>query len=261
MDALTFAMGPVLADDDGDELRQRFEELLADRLGRPAKVVVAPSYAEVSSLVARAEAHVAWLSPAVFVKLERTSKVHLLAAVDRAHGKGYRGVLFVPANSSVIEPDELRGKRMAWVDPDSCAGHLFVRLALKKRALDPAGLFGEQRFFGSHASVVHAVMRGDADAGATFAQVGDDDRTLTLAGWFPFLGVSGMRSILISDPIPPDVICASSSLDLDALEDVREALLSLHEDGGDEILDEIFDGPRLTRAHTIDYDPVRAAIQ
>jgi phosphonate transport system substrate-binding protein len=254
---LTFALGPVL-DEEDDELATRFARRLSDALSHPVELAFGSSYAEVADLVASGRAHLAWLPPAVFVRAERQGAL-LLAAVERSHGHGYRGVLFVPSSSPIREPSALASTRVAWVDPDSCAGYLFPRLALLQEGLTPDALFREQSFRGSHGSVVHAVMRGEADVGATFGHTAEDGRTLTIAGWYPWLGASGMRAVLVSKSIPPDVICASSALDADAIDDVREALLSLHESSA-ALLDEIFGGPRLVPAHTVDYDPVRTAL-
>jgi len=256
---LTLATGPVHLDEDGEALRRRLALRLVDVLRRPVAVVATRSYAEVSDRLARGAAQLAWMPPAVFVRAEASVRLQLLAAIDRAHGAGYRGVLFVPSDSAAQAPGELRRQRVAWVDPDSCAGHLFVRLALLERGLSPRALFREERFAGSHGSVVRAVMRGDADAGATHAQL-DGDGAILLAGWQAYAGRDGMRALLVTDPIPSDVICASQALGPDALDDVREALLHLHEDSGAELLEEFFGGPRLVPASTVDYDPVRSAL-
>jgi phosphonate transport system substrate-binding protein len=256
-DTLTFATGPVQLDEEGEELRRRFAIRLTQAIHRPVRAIAAASYPAVSKLMADGEAQLAWLPPAIFVRLETLTRVALLAAVERAQGSGYRGVLFVPASSEIRELAELEGRRVGWVDPDSCAGYLFPRLAVRAAKLDPDRLFAEQRFLGSHGSVVNAVSRGDVDAGATYGQT--DGAKLVIAGWYPYVGAAGMRAVQISDPIPSDVICASSRLGPDALDAIREALLALHEDDG-ELLDELFGGRRLVGARSPDYDAVRAAI-
>ncbi|GAB5543805.1 MAG: phosphate/phosphite/phosphonate ABC transporter substrate-binding protein [Sandaracinaceae bacterium] len=257
---LRFLTGPVHLDEDGEELRTKLALHLAEAVQRPVQVVASRSYASVAEMVGRGDAELAWLPPAIFVRAEQASPVRLLCAVERSRGAGYRGVLFVPQDSDVQTPDALTGKRVAWVDRDSCAGHLFPRLALREAGLEPNDMFGEQRFEGSHGAVVRAVMRGDADCGATHAQTLDDGETLMLAGWQPYAGHDGMRALLVTAPIPPDVICASSALDPDALDDVRQALLALHESDDAQLLDEFFGGHKLIAAHTADYDAVRAAM-
>ncbi len=257
-DTLTFATGPVQLDEDGEDLRRRFAIRLTQAIHRPVRVIAAESYGAVSSLIAEGGAQLAWLPPAVFVRLEKTADPRLLAAVERTKGSGYRGILFVPADSEVREPSQLAGCKVGWVDPDSCAGHLFPRLALRAAGLDPEKLFAEERFVGSHGSVVNAVARGEVEAGATFGQT--EDARLVIAGWYPYVGADGMRAVQISDPIPSDVICASPVLGPEALDSVRQALLTLHELDDGELLDELFGGRRLAGARSPDYDAVRAAI-
>ena len=85
---------------------------------------------------------------------------------------------------------------------------------------------------------------------------------IVLAAWAPYAGADGMRALLVSAPIPSDVICASRALEPSLLERTRDALLGLHEGGDDpDLLDEVFGGARLLPASTLDYDPVREAVR
>lgn len=261
MSTFTLATGPVALDEDGDELRARFGALLAAALDREVAVTACRTYTEVAARIARGEAQMAWLSPAVFVRNEASAGLHLLAAVDRSGGAGYRGVLFVAKGSDVVTPGDLAGKTVAWVDRDSCAGYLFPRLSLRALDLEPSELFGEERFEGSHGSVVRAVMNGTADAGATHAQTADDGERLVLAGWQPYAGHDGMRPLLVTDPIPPDVVCATVKLGAEELGAIERALLGLHESDDDEVIDELFNGPRFVAASPSDYEAVRLAMK
>lgn len=262
MSTLTFAMGPVHLDRDGARLRERLALRLAGAIGGPVEVVAMRSYAELAQLMGRGDAQLGWMPPAVFVRSEASSGLRLLAAIERSMGDGYRGVLFVPQDSPARSVTDLRGTSVAWVDRDSAAGYLFVRLAMREAGIEPSELFGDERFAGSHGSAVRAVLRGEADAGATHAQTKPGTEEIVLAGWHFYAGVNGMRPLLVSPPIPPDVICASRSLDPDRLDDAREALLRLHtiDDGDPDLLDEVFGGVKLVGAKTTDYDPVRVAM-
>lgn len=258
---LTFATGPVHEDHEGRELRRRLADRLGDAMGTQTRIVAARSYTELASMMSRGDADLAWMSPAVYVRSESTG-IRLVVAVERATGTGYHGVLFVPKNSPAHSIEDLVGTRVAWVDRDSCAGHLFLRLALRESGHDPSELFGEEAFLGSHGDAVRAVMRGDADAGATHAQLLDvETEAIGLAGWYPYAGRDGMRPILVSSAIPPDVICASKALDADRFDAAREALLHLHEADHGELVDEFFGGKRFVGAAPFRYDPVRVAMR
>lgn len=260
-DALTFATGPVMLDEDGDELRKELADHLATTLERPVTALATRSYTELAALFGSRDDLVAWLPPALYVRTEPSVGLRLLAEVERSHGEGYRGVLFVSQDSDVKELADLAGKRVAWVDRDSCAGHLFPRLELRERGFDPGELFREERFVGSHGSSVRAVMNGEADVGATHAQTREGSDELMLAGWGPYAGADGMRPVLVTRPIPPDVLCASGKLDPSLAEAVQRALLGLHDAGLDDLLDELFGAERLVTASAGDYDAVRAAMR
>ncbi len=259
MDGLTFATGPVLLDEEGEELRARLADRLATALGQPVTARATRSYAELAGLFGEGGPLVAWLPPAVYVRTELLAGLTPLAEVQRADGEGYRGVLFVRADSEVTDLAGLAGARVAWVDRDSCAGYLFPRLALVEGGHDPDALFAEQRFVGSHGSSVRAVLAGEADAGATHAQTEPGSDVIRLAGWGPYAGADGMRALLVTPAIPSDVVCASGALDPELADAVRGALLSLHE-ADEDLVDELFGAERFVAASASDYDPVRAAM-
>jgi len=253
-------MGPVHQDSEGRRLRRRLADRLSKLMGLSVEVITTASYTELAAKMSEGEALLGWMPPAVFARLEVEAGLRLLAAVERSLG-GYRGVLFAPADSGIEQLADLKGKRMAWVDRDSCAGHLFVRLGLRDAGFEPGELFGSEYFAGSHGSVVRGVLRGDADAGATHAQTHPETGEVLLAGWHPYAGRDGMRALLVSSSIPPDVICASRSLTPDHLDETRQALLKLHEGDDRDLIDEVFGGSRLVGASTQTYDPVREAMR
>jgi len=260
LSTLTFAMGPVHLGREGGHLRRELGQVLTREVGVEVRVVAERSYADLASTMSRGEAQLGWMSPALFVRAESGARIRLLCAIERSSGEGYRGVLFAPASSPIRDLAGLEGARVAWVDRDSCAGHLFVRHALRERGLEPSELFSEQRFTGSHAAAVRAVIDGEVDCASTHARTAPGTDEVQIAGWHPYAAQRAMRPLLVSAPIPPDVICVSSLLDPDLVGEVREALLGLHA-GHAGLLDEVFSGPRLVAASTVDYDPVRIAMQ
>lgn len=253
-------MGPVHLDRDGQHLRRELGDVLSEKLGREVVVAAMSSYAELASVMSRGEAALGWMSPALFVRSEPGSRTRLLLAIERSRGEGYRGVLFVADSAPATSVSDLAGKRVAWVDRDSSSGHLFVRLAMRERGLDPAGFFAEERFVGSHASAVRAVIDGEADCAATHAHTKPGTDDVVLAGWQPYAAQHAMRPILVSPPIPPDVICVSAGLDAELVGAIERTLRTLHDTHAD-LVDEVFSGPRLVSASGADYDPVRAAMQ
>lgn len=245
MGVLRFGVGPIAAGGDRSKIRAHAESSLARAAGSHAILVVTESYKDLEGKLERGEVDLAWLPPALCVRAIERGATLLLGCV-RASAKTYRAVLFVRADSPRREPADLAGARAAWVDPDSCSGYLFPRVALSEdHGLDPAKLFSEEKMLGSHAAVIDAVTKGKADCGATFASGVPDD----------------MRWIVTSAPIPSDAVCASPSMDRARRDALGTALADLHRSAdGALVLHDLFDVARLEPALPRHYDLVRRAM-
>ena len=245
MGVLRFGVGPIASGEDRAKIRAHAESALARAAGSHAILVVTQSYTDLEDKLARGDIDLAWLPPALCVRAIEHGATLLLGCV-RASAKTYRAVLFVRADSPRRAPADLAGARAAWVDPDSCSGYLFPRIALSEdHGLDPAKLFSEEKMLGSHAAVIAAVAKGQADCGATFAS-----------------GVpEGMRWIVTSAPIPSDAVCASPSMDRARRDALGTALAELHRSAdGALVLHDLFDVARLEPALPRHYDLVRRAM-
>jgi phosphonate transport system substrate-binding protein len=264
MKRLVFGTGPIARNSLRAQPRRAFAERLAERIGVEVVVVVASSYAELSGLVCRGEAQVAWLPPAVYVRCQEQADVTLMLGAARAGGVQFAGALFVKADAPWTTLAELEKEKLsvAWVDHDSCAGYLFPRLALEDRGMSPDRIFQRQFVLGSHNAVARAVEVGRADVGATFIHGAAGDALMDgNVGWSLEVDRDLMRPILLSAPIPADVICGAPTLDPDLREQVTEALIVMHEtpDGRD-VLQGLFDVDRFVSAQDEDYELVRRAM-
>lgn len=277
---LTFATGPVQLDDDGAHLRRELGRALSDALGVELEIVAEPSYARLATVVDRGEAAIAWLPPATFVRASASGMIDRVFASERVGGARYQAALFVKADAAVTDIAALAGKRVAWVDRESCAGYLFPRLELTERGHPPEALFAEQRFLESHMRVVRAVRDGEADAGATFVQLRavdvrasrppslDEDarqdlaQSLALVGWAPFVAPSAMRALLVSRAIPADALCTTKSMPASLRDTVRDVLLAA---GDKPRLSRLFRGlmnaDRFAASDVSAYDAVERALR
>jgi len=264
MNRIVFGTGPIVLAHSREAARRTFAQRLSEEIDAEVVVVVASTYTELAAMIRRGEAHVAWLPPAVYVRTALESGVELLLSAVRARGSRYRGVIFVRADSDIEGVEGLRGRSVAWVDEGSCAGYLFPRLSLIDRGIDPEELFARQFFAGSHNAVASAVGVGKADAGATFVdQIPENgpDGGLVRPGWTLEVDAAGMRSVLVSDPIPADTICAAASVERSVREDIAAAFATMHltEEGARALLG-LFGVDRFDPAQPESYDIVRRAL-
>ena len=264
MDRLVFGMGPIALGGARERHRRSFAARLSEVLDLEVVVVVASTYDELSGLVARAETHLAWLPPAVFIRSFDRAEVQLLVGAVRAHGSRFRGVLYVRDEMPWQSLDDLRGLRVAWVDRGSCSGYLFPRLALLEADVDPDTYFDRQFLLGSHNAVARAVALGKADVGATFIDQTRGSRNgaaISRPGWALEVERDVMRSVVVTDPIPADVIGATRSVGPDLRAQLVDALASMHErPRAAEALLGLFGVDRFEPAHPDRYEVVRRAL-
>ena len=107
---------------------------------------------------------VAWLSPTVYVLARRKLPVVPLARPIQDDRSTYRSVLVVPEASEVQGLDDLRGKRVAFVRPESTSGNIFPRGFLRERGVDPGEYFAATPYSGSHYKSLFLLSNGDVDA-------------------------------------------------------------------------------------------------
>jgi phosphate/phosphite/phosphonate ABC transporter binding protein len=205
---LTFGVVPFKQDNDARLLLNDFCARLGEAIGHIVQPHRAPSPEALSAAVNTGRVHVAWLSPTLLATSRLGDLVVPLASSIREGSAAYHAALFVRDDAPIKAPEDLAGRRAAWVAPSSASGYIYPRLALARRGLDPRTLFASEGFYQSHGAVAAAVSEGRADVGATFVSFenGDQQRPVARAGFTELAGASPARIVLVAGPIPADVI-------------------------------------------------------
>jgi phosphonate transport system substrate-binding protein len=82
--------------------------------------------------------------------------------------------MYVRADSGITSLEQMRGRTMAWADPNSASGYLIPRAAMRAQGINPESFFGRSGFAGGHEQAIVAVLGRQFDAGVTWASgVGD----------------------------------------------------------------------------------------
>jgi phosphonate transport system substrate-binding protein len=112
-------------------------------------------------LAGRAE--FAWLSPTAYVLArQRLAIVPLVKPVIHSRTT-YRSLLLVREEDPARSLEDLRGKRVLFVRPDSTSGSIFPHSFLKQRGIDPEAYFASTGFSGSHYKSFFALAQKEAD--------------------------------------------------------------------------------------------------
>ncbi|MGN1288513.1 MAG: phosphonate ABC transporter substrate-binding protein [Bradyrhizobium sp.] len=177
---ITFAVIPA---ENGSGVTERYgplTEYLSKELGIKVNLRVANDYAAVIEGQRAGNIHIGYYGPASFARARLTGVKTDAFVIDvNADGsKGYYSVFYVLAKSPYQKVEDLKGKNIGLVDPNSTSGNNMPRFKLNAMGIDPETYFSKVVFTGSHENAVLALAQGTVDVAANWWNA-DDDSNLT----------------------------------------------------------------------------------
>lgn len=177
---LTFAVIPAENASGVTERWAPFMAYLSKELGVKVTLRIANDYAAVIEGQRAGNIHIASYGSASFARARLTGvKIDAFANDINADGStGYYSVFFVKGSASYKGIDDLKGKNLGLVDPNSTSGNNVPRFELDKLGIHDADTyFGKVVFTGSHENAMLALAQGTVDVAAN-QWTSDDDSTL-----------------------------------------------------------------------------------
>lgn len=198
---------------------------LGRRLGRPVTLVQRKSYFEGNEALRHHEVDVAFVCSGAFAESRRDGGYADLLVVPVVGGAmTYQSYVIALAHGPLRSFEDLRGHSMAFTDPLSLTGRLYVRHRLAQAGVSDATFFSRVTYTGSHDRSIDAVLDEVVDAAAVDGLVYDAfvERT-------PSLELT-LRIIDRSPPfgIPPVVVPHDSPPEL--RRELLQALTGMHAD-------------------------------
>ncbi len=189
-----------------------YRDLLEATFGVPTRLFAASDYAGVQQAFSAKQIEVAALGASAYAGawLDTNGGVEPLLTAEEADGSiSYVAVMITRADSGITNLEQMRGKSLAWADPNSTSGYLIPRFALRRQgiAVDGTGYFSRTGFGGGHEQAVVAVVQRQYDAAVTWASgQGDVNAGYTRGNLRAMvdkgmLNMSDMRIIWTSEPI------------------------------------------------------------
>jgi len=177
---LTFSVVPSENASGVIERYTPFMDYLSRSLGVKVNLRIANDYAAVIEGQRAGNVHIASYGSASFARALITGvKVDAFGIDVNADGsKGYYSVFYVKKDSPYKSIEDLKGKNLGLVDPNSTSGNNVPRLVLDKRGINPEAYFGKVVFAGSHQNAVLALVQGTVDVAAN-SWTEDSDSNLT----------------------------------------------------------------------------------
>ena len=219
-----------------------FVAYLSRQLGAKVTLRVANDYAAVIEGQRAGNIHFAYYGPASFARALLTGVGTTAFAIDvnQDGSKGYYSVFYVKADSPYQTVQDLKGKALGLVDPNSTSGYNMPLFALDKMGINAEEFFSKVLLTGSHENAVLALQQGTVQTCANFWNAPDDSNLTRMLnkGMIKNEGkpatVNDFRIILKSDLIingptayltslPQDLKSAIATAYLDAAKNDRAA--------------------------------------
>jgi len=157
-----------------------FVDYLSKAIGTKVTLRIANDYAAVIEGQRAGNIHIGYYGPASFARARLTGVKTdaFIIDVNSDGTKGYYSVFYVKASSPYKSVEDLKGKNLGLVDPNSTSGYNMPLFALDKRGITADKFFGKVEVTGSHENAVLALVQGTVDVCANWWNA-EDDSNLT----------------------------------------------------------------------------------
>ncbi len=147
-----------------------FVNYLAKELGTKVTLRIANDYAAIIEGQRAGNIHIGMYGPASFARARMTgAKVDAFAIETNLDGtKGYHSVFYVKKDSPYQKVEDLKGKNLGLVDPNSTSGNNVPRFALNGMKIEPETFFSKVVYTGSHENAIIALQQGTVDVAANW---------------------------------------------------------------------------------------------
>ena len=191
-----------------------FAKALGDKLGMKVEVFTASSYIGVIEGIGSGSVDFGLVPPFSAVLSNKQSNTKNLLVGRSTSGKpGYFAEVFVRKDSDIKSIADLKGKKIAFVDPSSASGYIYAGAMLKDAGIDLEKDIKYQ-FSGGHDKSLQLLLNKDVDAVASYENV---IRKYT-------------KEFAKSELIPGVTVVASNNLDEETQKKVKQALLEIQND-------------------------------
>ena len=240
-----FRIGLLGGENTQDRLKRYdgFQRLLQETLGVPVKLFPAADYAGVMQGMAAGQLDATEFSPAAFAGtwLDCQCVEPVVVPREKDGTIDYVALMLTRKDSGIRSLDDMKGRSLAFTDPNSASGYLIPAATLRSKGVDltDGKYFSRTGFSGGHEQGVVAVLNKQYDACVVWSSgLGDEasgftrgvPRSMVDKG---MLKMSDIAIIWRSDKIPNGPWAVRSALPVglkQAFRDFMRALPEAHKD-------------------------------
>lgn len=235
-----------------------FVQYLARELGTKVTLRIANDYAAIIEGQRAGNIHIASYGPASFARARMTgAKTDAFAIETNLDGtKGYHSVFYVKKDSPYQKVEDLKGKNLGLVDPNSTSGNNVPRFALNGMKIEPETFFSKVVYTGSHENAIIALQQGTVDMAANWWN-DEQESNLQRMARKGMAKAEDFRIIYKSDQIVNSPMAYLTDLPEELKAKIRDAVLNLATKDK-AAFDKIYEGKQgpLVAVDNKAYDPI-----
>ena len=225
--------GITSAENEADALVrfEAFASYMRAKLGVPVTVRRGSDYAAVVEALAARQVEFARMGPAAYaraVQLMGEDIQPIAKDMDLDGAVGYRSVVVVRADSPYRSLADLKGRTLAFADPNSASGFVAPSYFMAKEGIVPQRHFARTGFAGNHETGVLAVVANQYDAAATWWN--NEQRSNVTRMEEKKMIPAGAVRIVWTSPLIPNSPWVARKLPADLVDAYRAALLAMPAD-------------------------------
>lgn len=216
--------------EDAEKMAAAFEPIraqLAKDTGLDVKVDRVTDYASVVEAQKAGKVDLAWYGPLSMVLANQEAGAEpIVLGVSKGGDATYHSVAIVPAGSKAKSLADLKGLKVALVDPGSTSGNLVPRAAIMKLTnMKAEDFFGKLSYAGSHDAALLSLVNGAVDACMI------EDVTYVAKTKSKEVDPAKFRILWTSDPIPQSPLAVRKDLPVDVRNKIVDSFLAMDRDG------------------------------
>ena len=218
---LIMGLSPIANSEKLIEDTAPLHKMLGDEIGKKVEGFIATNYIGVVEALGTGTIDFALIPPFAYILANKKNGTEaLLTSIGKHDEPGYYSVLIVRTDSGIEKVEDLKGKKVAFVDPSSTSGYIFPAVILKDHGIDIEKDITSQ-FAGGHDKALQLLVNGDVDAIGTY-----EDAITKFAKEFPEV-TEKVKVLQKSDLIPGITLVVSSKVDDATKQKIKDAFLKV----------------------------------
>jgi phosphonate transport system substrate-binding protein len=244
-----------------EDSSKTMKEYLEKSTGYKFEISIPQSYVAVVEAFGTSRADVAALNSFGYILANEKYGAQAKLTVLRHGSSTYQSQFITKMGKGIKKIEDLKGKKIAFVDPASTSGYLLPMKMLKDKTVEPS----ETVFAMKHDNVVSMVYNDQVDAGATFYSPSDaegiQDARRLVRTQYPDVEAK-VEIIQLSDPIPNDPIVFRKDMPEEMKTKIATAFMEfVKTEEGKKAFKAVYGVDDIKTATDTDYDAVRGMLK